>query len=55
MAKRGRPPKPKEPTTDPAYTIKEVEGKFIVYLHGSVRAIRHSEEEAQEYIALVSS
>lgn len=58
MAKRGRPRKNPEWETGPIevghFTIREVDGKFLIYLHGNVRAIRHTEQEAREYIAMVS-
>lgn len=56
MAKRGRPPKTKEPTEIEIgdFTIREVDGKYLIYLHGNIRAIRHTEQEAREYVAMVS-
>lgn len=56
MAKRGRTPKEKEPTTLEVgdFIIREIEGKYLIYMHGSIRAIRHTEQEAREYIGLVS-
>lgn len=55
MARRGRPRKsPVEETQLGEFTIREIEGKYLIYLHGNVRAIRHTEQEAREYIAMVA-
>jgi len=51
--RRGRPPKTKDFRVGD-FEVREVEGKYLIYLHGNVRAIRHTEQAAREYIAMVS-
>ena len=51
--RRGRPPKTKDFRVG-EFEVREIEGKYLIYLHGNVRAIRHTEKEAREYISMVS-
>lgn len=56
--RRGRPPKTE--WVEPAefqvgeYTVKRSEDKYLIFIRGSIRAIRHSEQDARAYIKMVS-
>ena len=45
--RRGRPPKY---DTSPYEIAKATTGKYVVYLHGSVRYAADTEDECREYI-----
>ena len=45
--RRGRPPK-YDPS--PYEIVKSTTGKYVVYLHGSVRHAADTEDECREYI-----